>query len=588
MTVQQMLIPDDLPHGSDIVERGRRIGNETTVGVSLLCQAHGVRSEVEYKKKMTAEGRLMSSLIVGMQTWAKTRDALKRIWEETDRRGFRVDRYLLALDRRMGVPAEDRPRAAKETGPMLETEQQWRELALTVPIQPHLGDMMIGSPMSVDNARRALSAGVNYIGNIGQFSWKYPSWRGTDVDQVVETVTAVGLMASKNADGAVIHEYLDDGFGALFADFSSYIGWSLFDRYVVQDLCGAQLGVSYGGLTSNPVMKAAMILALEEIKQPTDAPTPFYYTTTTAYSDEIDSNLGALALDALFTMLAVHRVGGGAATNAVPVTETLRIPSWLEIVQAQSVLRRVAEEVHRIADVVDWDPLLTIRDQLIQDGRRFFDNLMNGFESLGVPTGDPLHLLVASRRLGAAEIERRWGAGEVTDDPYYNGYRPLLPTDTLSDLLGKRRSIRDRLAAKDAAVRMQNERVVVVSTDVHEFGMHLVADAVISLGGDPVVAGTGVDPDELADLAWEVNASVVLVSTHNGMALAYTQQLLDELRVRRMRLKVVIGGVLNQDFPGEATPRDVTAEIVALGIGVCKDPAQLPAVLAEIAPLPAL
>ena len=63
-------------------------------------------------------------------------------------------------------------------------------------------------------ARRALSAGVNYIGNIGQFSWKYPSWRGTDVDQVVETVTAVGLMASKNADGAVIHEYLDDGFGA--------------------------------------------------------------------------------------------------------------------------------------------------------------------------------------------------------------------------------------------------------------------------------------------------------------------------------------------------------------------------------------
>lgn len=581
------LLPDDLPRGADAVARGRRIGAETTVGLSAQNRRFGTANEVEYKQKMEREGRIMSTLTVGMKNWAETREALQRIWEETDRRGFRVDRYLFPMDRRMGVPPQDRLRAAKETGPMLETDQDWAEVASTVPIQPHMGDFMIGSPMSVDNARRALTVGVNYIGNIGQFSWKYPSWRGTDIDQVVETVAAVGLMASKVDDGAVIHEYLDDGFGALFHDFSSYVGWSLFDRYIVQDLCGAKLGVSYGGLTSNPVTKAAMILALEEVKSPTDAPTPFYYSTTTGLTEDIEGNFGTLSVDVLFMMLAVQRAGGGAGLNPVPTTETLRIPTWQEIVAVQTVFRRIADdELDRVGAVIDWGPIEAVRDRLVSGGRRFFDNLMNGFAELGVAMDDPLHLLLAARRLGAAEIERRWGVGEVTDDPYYNGYKPLLPTDTLSAFLEARNSVRTKLAA-ETSYRMADERVVVLSTDVHEFGMYLVADAVRSLGGDPVIAGTGVDPDELADLAMEVDATTVLVSTHNGMALTYAQQVLSELGARRLTVKLVFGGVLNQDVADQDAPIDVTAEIQELGVGVCQDLTLLPEVLRSCRRLPA-
>jgi hypothetical protein len=49
----------------------------------------------------------------------------------------------------MGLPAEYRSAAAAETGPMLTQEEDWHSLAQSAPIQPHLGDFMIGQPASL-------------------------------------------------------------------------------------------------------------------------------------------------------------------------------------------------------------------------------------------------------------------------------------------------------------------------------------------------------------------------------------------------------------------------------------------------------
>ena len=73
---------------------------------------------------------------------------------------------------------------------------------------------MIGSPMSVENATKALRAGVSYVGNMSQLHWKNPNWSGTDADQMVEAVKALGIMAAKAPDGATVSSYLDDGFSA--------------------------------------------------------------------------------------------------------------------------------------------------------------------------------------------------------------------------------------------------------------------------------------------------------------------------------------------------------------------------------------
>jgi hypothetical protein len=564
------LLPADLPSGRALLERGRRLGETVDVGLSLLCEEHGVRSELAYKRKAASEGRLMTTMNIGLQTWADTARALERIHAETQRRGFRIDRYQMQLDRRMGVPAEDRARAAKETGPLLESDADWQATTRTVPIQPGLGDMMIGSPMSVGNARQALEAGVTYIGNMSQFAWKYPSWRGTDVDQMVEMTTALGLMASKNDDDAVVQSYLDDGYPAQFSDFCSYVGWAMFERYLVNEVIGARLAISYGGLTHDPIMKTAMILALEAIT-PEGTCNPFYHCNTTAYVAEIDRNYGTLGVDVLYLMATQSRLGSGAAVLPIPVTEALRIPSWREIVEVHAIARRIAEYAPQVADHLDWPRLEHLRDNLLDGGRRFCDRLLDGLDGLGVDLVDPLQLLLAVRRLGAVEIERRFGSGTFAEDQAGEaGYEPLIPTDTLKDFLGRRSAVHRHFSTLELRAASE-ESMVVASTDVHEYGMRLVTEALVALGIEPIMAGTGVDPDELADLALEAGASAVLVSTHNGMALTYAEQLLQELGDRRLAVEVLFGGTLNQDLEGTDVPVDVRDELRGLGIHVCED-----------------
>lgn len=567
------LVPSDLPDGSELAERGRGLGESVQVGVSAFCRAHGYGNELEYKLAMAREGRTMTALTIGLQDWPDTRAGLEYIYKESRERGFYVDRFILALDRRMGLPADMRAAAIKETGPLLATAQEWLEVGQSVEIQPHMGDMMIGSPASVDNTKRALEAGVNYIGNLSQFAWKYQGWPGTDAEQMAEVVTALGLMASKREDGAVVHSYLDDGFPAQFSDYSSYVGWAKLERYIVEGLIGAQLGHAYGGLTHDPVTKMAVALAVE-VHRPTTVCSSFYYTNTTRYSADIDRNYGILAVDLLHLMLADRKASAGAAIMPVPATEAIRIPSPAEIVVVQTIARDVAARIGDVYPLVDWEPVLARRDKLVEQGDRFFDNIMSGLTEIGIDTADPLQMLLAVRRLGGHDIEKAFGVGTPTEDPAYDGYEPVVPTDTLRDFLAERSRVRS--SVRPPAWTLNRAHTALVgSSDVHEMGMRLVIDAVEALGIKPLVAGVGVDADELAELAVERDATVLLVSTHNGMALSYAQHLLAELAARGAAPQVIFGGRLNQDVEGQDMPVDVTDELIELGIDVCHDAADL-------------
>jgi methylmalonyl-CoA mutase cobalamin-binding subunit len=562
------LLPQDLPDGRELIEQGRKIGDDVTVGLSLLCEQHGVRSEVQYKKKMVEEGRLMTSLNIGMKTWAETARALENIHRESEKRGFRIDRYQMQLDRRMGLPREYWSRAAKETGPMLESRADWQATARTVPIQPQLGDMMIGSPASVENARQALEAGVYYIGNMSQFNWKYPGWPGDDIEQMSEMVKALGLMASKVDDDAMMQSYLEDGYPGQFKDYCSYIGWALFERYLINDLIGGRLSIAYGGLTHNPVSKTAMILALEKIK-PEGTFNSFYHCNTTAYSPEVDENFAVLSIDDFYLMLAQLKTKSGGATLSIPVTEALRIPTWEEIVQVQTVARRIASDCDRLAESINWPYLEELADTMVAGGRRFFDNLMQGLGDMGIDLEDPLQLLVAVRRLGAPAIENRYGVGELPKSDV-DLYEPEIPTDTYLDFVSRRAKVREAFAGQPQPENTE-VRLVIGSTDIHEYAMFLLVEALLALGIEPILAGTSVDPEEFADLALEAGAHAILVTTHNGMALTYARQLQKEIIARELEIPIAMGGTLNQDVEDEPAPVDVEEDLVALGIRVCHD-----------------
>lgn len=568
MTNLASYLPQDCPDGRALLEEGRAIAKDVKMGVSLLCEQHGVRSEVQYKKKMVEEGRLMTSLNIGMQTWAETARALEYIATESAKRGFRVDRYQMQMDRRMGLPPEMWDKAAKETGPMLTSKQDWWETAHCAPIQPQLGDMMIGSPMSVSNARNALESGVTYIGNMSQFAWKYPGWPGDDVEQMAEMVKAMGLMAAKRDEDAMMQSYLEDGFCATFKDYCSYIGWALFERYLINEVMGSRLSIAYGGLTHNPVSKTAVILALEKIK-PEGTFNSFYHCNTTAYSAEIDENFAVLSIDDLYLMLAQHRTKSGAATLSIPVTEALRIPTTEEIVQVQTVAHRVAREAPRLMESFNWDHIEALSDRMIDGGRRFYENIMQGLEDLGVDMGDPMQLLLTIRRMGAQAIENQWGVGELPKSDA-EIYEPEIPTDTFLDFVERRNRVKTIFGAngkkpKDAI------QLVVGSTDIHEYAMFLIIEGLQQVGIQPIVAGTSVDPDEFADLALEAGASAILISTHNGMALTYAQQLQKECADRGLELKIAMGGTLNQDVEGLNAPIDVKDQLREIGVVVCTD-----------------
>lgn len=562
------LLPRDMPDGRALLDEGRRLGESVHVGTSLLCQAHGVRSEVEYKKKMIESGRLMTSMNIGMKTWAETEAALEKIHTMSEQRGFRIDRYQMQLDRRMGLPKKYWSRAAKETGPMLETERDWRATAHTVPIQPQLGDMMIGSPASVHNAIQALQAGVYYIGNMSQFNWKYPAWPGDDVEQMAEMVKALGLMASKVDDDAMMQSYLEDGYPGQFKDYCSYIGWALFERYIIHEVIGGKLSIAFGGLTHSPVSKTAVILALEKIK-PANTYNSFYHCNTTAYSPEVDENFAVLSVDDLYLMLAQLKTKSGAATLSIPVTEALRIPTWEEIVQVQTVAHRVAADTERLMESINWPYIEALSDKMIDGGQRFYENLMQGLDELGVDMKDPLKILLAVRRLGAPEIENRYGVGELpTSDT--DLYEPIIATDTFEDFVRRRSRVRSIFASCEVP-QANTVKLVIGSTDIHEYAMFLLVEALKSLGVEPIVAGTSVDPDEFADLALEAGADAILVSTHNGMALTYAKQLQKEISDRSLNIPIAMGGTLNQDIEDEPAPIDVKEDLVDLGIRVCND-----------------
>ena len=74
---------------------------------------------------------------------------------------------------------------------------------------------------------------------------------------------------------------------------------------------------------------------------------------------------------------------------------------------------------------------------------------------------------------------------------------------------------------------------------------------------------------------------MIFVSTHNGMALEYSRNLLDEMEEEDYKVPVCMGGVLNQNTEEGTTPVDVSDRLEEMGIAVVSDLSRLPTRAAE-------
>ena len=558
------LPPPDLPDGREAVAEGKAMGRKLEIAPSLYLQEKGVGSERAWRERAAAEGISSTCINIGLATWPDTREALGCIYEDSLRRGVRPpDRFNILAERRMGLPKALRLSAPQETGPLLMTQEDWWETTHTVPIQPEAADNTIGGPGSLDNAVDAIQAGITHIGVLSQYMWRWPYWED-ETQQVMAVLKAAGVLAAHRRAGVCFDSYLEDGYPGVFHDYANYVGWAMLERYVSEDLIGAAYSCSWGGLTTDPVTKAAVTLALHAFR-PEHVPAGFIQGDTIGNRADFEANAGVVSTDVLFMKAVDFRYRLGGAPIAVPVTEMERIPTWQEVAQVHAINRRLEEYLPSVAGAIDWSLIEAKRDALVEGGRRFFDAAITTMRSSGIDVQDPAAVLVVIKRLGASACEELFGAG-AQDDAYPRGRRPVLETDLVHQTMAERGHLLDLLRSS-ADAGLGGLRLVLASTDVHEFAKFLLDAALAEAGGRVIDAGVNRDPEDIVSVAVESAADAIVITTHNGVARSFAQVLRRELEAARLGdLPVFMGGVLNEDVEGSEIPVDVRADLRDLGV----------------------
>jgi methylmalonyl-CoA mutase cobalamin-binding subunit len=561
------LLPRDLPQGASLIEKGRALARTLGVGTTRYQQRHRVRSERYYKERCRSQRTITYYINLGLKTWPETRDALRWIQDECRRRKLRVDRVSLTADRRMGLLPDAREAAIEETGIMFWTEADWAGVGREIEVQGILNDHTVGSPASVVNAAAAVEAGISYIGNLSQQSYGYPNW-SDDVEQMANTVVAMGMLAAKKDEGVVLDSYIDDGYCASFHDAATSLGWCLFHHYVARDLVGVAHSPSYGSTFSDPLLKAAFGLALDAVNVERIPPSLVHGDTNSLRpEDSFDRSAATVANDVFFTVARELTFPTGAAVHATPLSEPVRIPTPEDIVQSLEIGNEAERRAREALRLIDWRPAQELAKRIKTGGELVFRRLLDGLASFGADTRDPLQLLVATRRLGAARIEELYGVGEP-DSTFPRGFVPIAETDTFRRLVRQRGDVLAGLSGDGVRPDLRGVKVVAASGDVHEYGLYVLVSVLRELGATVVDLGTSVDPDLVIQAAAETAADAVAFSTYNGMALSIGRELQTGLHGRGLRAQLFIGGRLTEDLNGIKNV-DVSPDLEALGAVPC-------------------
>lgn len=547
-----------LAPGADLLQAGRAMARDWRLGSCPFLTETGVASEVEWKRRAMAAGRIMQHAHIGFRNVDRTIAAIAEVHETCRKAGVTVDRFGITLDWSMGYPGHMRAKASRGTGIVLSGPEDFARITHAAPAAAHFGDFMLGLPGAVENTRAALAAGAGAIGNLGQyFTFRLPYW-DDDVATTEATVTALGLIAAQQAE-VLVHSNLDDGFAGLFLDMACALGMVLVEKYIVEDLIGARLAHCFGHHFGDPLSRSAFHAALARVS---DTPGTMIFGNTVSYQSDSAGNYASLGSYLLPDMLALGRRPTGHAVNPVPVTENQRIPDVDEIIAAQTFAHRLAQHAGAYDAVFDWPKVETLADRLETGGRQFAQALLAGLGDRGVDITDPAALLLAIRRLGPKRIEALFGPGAIGP----RGRLPLIHAEWARELNEK--------AAHWLQGRAPLARPVTIcvgTTDVHEHGKYLVEQALAGLGAQLLDGGVSVDPETLVDTAVAGQAQAIAISTYNGVALGYTRAVLAALDRRGLSLPVLVGGRLNE-IPADSNsglPVDVSGDIAAAGAVPC-------------------
>ena len=571
-TLVANLAPEHLPDWRALLSEGRVSGERLTRSPTQSNLSNGVDSQAQWSDRCAADGQFRTQMNIGLATWQQTQASLQRVSATMAKAGLRApDAYQLILERRMGLPSEMRANAPQETGPVLWTEADWQALGTTTPIQPQAP--LIGTPASFENVAKGLAAGLDSIGNFSNFVLRYPYF-DDDVLQCTSVLKALGTVLPHAADGVVIDSYLEDGHCGAFGDYRSIVGWSLVERHIVETLCGVPFAIAFGGLTSDPFKRASVYRAMERCTSTKTLRHGYLHGGTVAQTESSEQNLASFFHDVSVSLAAIHHFGWGCAYLVVPLTERERVPSTDEMIEVHQLTRHAESHARVLARQIDWSGVEAAADALAASGQRWYQKVMDFFTASGYDIANPLQLMLVARRIKPDVLERVGLAGERGAEQ---------PTELLEITRTETKAISAVVQA--AGVRCEKARVLVASTDVHWPAKSVIEDVLRGCGAIVVNGGLAADPEHLVAQAVIDDCAAVVITTHNGWALNFGVRFIAECERREVSgLKVIMGGVLNEDGgPGANSelPRDVSADLNALGITTTDDFVRLVEVLAE-------
>ena len=572
--IKKLIRSADLPKMEEVLCDSREIASSVKIGRSLFMEKYGVSSELEYKRRNIKERHIMFHAHIGMNTWHETACSLKAAYDFAESNGFIIDRAGICLDRRMSLPKDLRKSAPQESGPYLETHEDWMQVGQAAPIQPHMGDFIIGFPASTENAVSALQAGVTTIGNLSQFfAHEAPMWKRKDIT-TVETVKAIGIMGFLREKGTLMHSYLDDGFGALFLDCSTSAAWAYLEKYIVEDLLGAKLAHCVGGLVSDPVKRSGWIFALDEIHDHDCVGSMFYGDTISSHSDP-EKNRALTAEYLLWDIMTQIECPTGHAVLPVPFTEAQRAPSLEEICEVQLWGREIEKIARRMHPHFDFTEPRRFAASVCRKGRRIFNDALSYLEDCGVDTKDAVQMLYVLKLLGPRAFE------DTLNPSAKNGTAPAgeslsIPNDIFTKTLEQVDIWTPYFRSREVMEKLSGRRVLLASTDVHEHGLLLIDKLLQQAGCRAVNIGAERNPDEVVLAGVRSGAEIIFISTHNGMALEYARNVLDEMEEQNVSIPICMGGVLNQNTEEGTVPVEVSSDLERMGIGIVTDLRLLP------------
>ncbi|HEX3087097.1 MAG TPA: cobalamin-dependent protein [Ilumatobacteraceae bacterium] len=545
--------------GAQLIAEGREAAPPPAAPTAFL-RANGARSEAEFKRRCRDEGRVMYHMHVGLSTWEATEAALVEVYESMADAGHSVDRFGLALDRAMGIPEADRHLAPKETGPRIGLDE-WRRLGEAAPIQPHLGDHMMGFPAGFQNTLRALSAGVTTIGNVGQYT-AYDLVGGSDELLVTEeTVRSLAAIGALRQHGALAHSNLEDGSATQATHFGAYVGWAALELYVVEDLIGARLAHCFGNTIQRAESRAVVHFALDDLRGRDSIGSMIYGNTVDHRPGDRAHNTAAVTEQLMCDIALQLRRPTGHAVNPVPLTEAERIPSPAEIVEIQLLARTIEREVRTSPDLHDWAHLEKLGSMCAEYAIEFRDRALRVLADDGIDTDDAAQVLLALRRTSMADLERR------VDLPAPSDIADLEPWKA-----SHVRQLTERL--NRAAPRLDGVRVVLAVLEVHDLVRDALARALPTAGAEVILLGSNAPVDGIVRAAIEEDADAIVLGVYNGNALSLGQRLSEGARLGEWSGTIYMGGILNQDT-GDNLPIDARPALEALGVHCVDDVEQL-------------